>query len=104
VYLSLVNSINFGGSSHYINDGRSMEPTLFSNDIVTVNTRSIEYDIGNLIVYSEHQADLEKLYIKRIIGKAGDALEIRDNKIYLNGKILNENYILNGLRPFTWKK
>ena len=32
-------------------------------------------------------------YIKRIIGVAGDHIEIKDNIVYLNGKILKEDYI-----------
>ena len=32
-------------------------------------------------------------YIKRVIGVAGDHIEIKDNKVYLNGKELKENYL-----------
>ena len=32
-------------------------------------------------------------YIKRIIGVAGDHIEIKDNKVYLNGEELKEDYL-----------
>lgn len=41
--------------------------------------------------------ELNKLsYIKRIIGVAGDRIQINNNKVYLNGEELEENYILQG--------
>ena len=32
-------------------------------------------------------------YIKRIIGVEGDHIEIKDDKVYLNGKLLKEDYL-----------
>lgn len=32
-------------------------------------------------------------YIKRVIGVAGDHIEIKDDKVYLNGELLQENYL-----------
>ena len=32
-------------------------------------------------------------YIKRIIGVEGDHIEIKDDKVYLNGKLLQEDYL-----------
>ena len=37
-------------------------------------------------------------YIKRIIGVAGDHIEIKDNAVYLNGKILKEDYLDKGVQ------
>ena len=37
-------------------------------------------------------------YIKRIIGVAGDHIEIKDDKVYLNGKALEEPYLDNGVK------
>lgn len=33
-------------------------------------------------------------YIKRVIGVAGDQIEIRDKKVYLNGKLQDESYTI----------
>lgn len=35
----------------------------------------------------------KKSYIKRVIGVAGDHIKIEDNKVYLNGEVLNEDYL-----------
>lgn len=32
-------------------------------------------------------------YIKRVIGVAGDHIEIKDDKVYLNGELLQEDYL-----------
>lgn len=32
-------------------------------------------------------------YIKRVIGLPGEHVEIKNNKVYINGKVLEENYI-----------
>jgi len=32
-------------------------------------------------------------YVKRVIGKAGDTIEIKDGKVYRNGTVLKEPYI-----------
>ena len=40
----------------------------------------------------------KKCYIKRIIGVAGDHVEIKDNRVYLNGEELEEEYIDEGVR------
>ena len=37
-------------------------------------------------------------YIKRVIGVAGDHIEIKDNKVYLNGEELEENYLDGGVK------
>lgn len=37
-------------------------------------------------------------YIKRVIGRPGDHVEIKNNHVYINGKILDEPYISDALR------
>lgn len=40
----------------------------------------------------------KKSYIKRIIGVAGDHIEIKDNHVFLNGLLLNEEYLDFGVK------
>ena len=57
--------------------GASMEPT---------------YHNGNIVV-AYHVSPGEDQIIKRIIGLPGDHIEMKDNKLYRNGELLNEDYI-----------
>lgn len=71
--------------------GDSMAPTLKTGDIVIINKLSTNFKRGD-IVYLYH--DNTKYIIKRIIGLPGETVEIKDNKIYINGHVI-EDYIEN---------
>ncbi|WP_425446127.1 signal peptidase I [Dethiothermospora halolimnae] len=75
--------------------GYSMYPTLHDKDRLFTNKigyRFGEPDRGDIVVLKAPD-DPEKDYIKRVIGIAGDRVEIYDGKVYLNGKILKEDYL-----------
>ena len=83
--------------------GDSMLPTLHENDYLIIN--KIGYKIGepkngDVIVF---KSDLEKNdgttkdLVKRIIGVAGDKVVIKDGKVYLNYKLLDETYLSEGM-------
>ena len=83
--------------------GDSMLPTLHENDYLIIN--KIGYKIGepkngDVIVF---KSDLEKNdgttkdLVKRIIGVAGDKVVIKDGKVYLNDKLLDETYLSEGV-------
>lgn len=40
-----------------------------------------------------HVGEGEDQIIKRIVGLPGDRLEMKDNQLYRNGQLLNEDYI-----------
>ena len=96
----------------YIPSG-SMEPTLDIGDRVLVNKLSYDlHDVnrGDLVVFeanegngdcgqpvSEAQADAAeegiKDLIKRVIALPGDTIDLRDNHVVINDRILEEPYI-----------
>lgn len=68
-----------------------MVPTLNDGDIMILN--KIGYKINGLdrfdIVVVDYKG--EKI-IKRVIGLPGDHVEYRNNKLYINGKYIEEEY------------
>lgn len=100
-------------------EGHSMDPTLADQERIIVSklphTFSREPDYGDIVII-DSRVDRERtfkddflenpllqflaadeeghaLYVKRVIGKPGDELEIKQNKLYRNGKELDESYI-----------
>lgn len=102
-------------------EGHSMDPTLddqqriyvsklshsFSylpsyGDIVVIDSRIdrdrsfkddfLEHPLVQLIIGGNIDKE-HTFYVKRVIGKPGDVLEFKDNKVYRNGKALEEPYI-----------
>jgi len=79
---------------------QSMEPNFYSGDYVITSRQA--YNIfgdpqrGDIIVFKSDLYTDEgeaKNLIKRIIGLPGDTVEIIDGEVYLNGEMLNEEYI-----------
>lgn len=76
-------------------DGDSMEPTLVSGEYVIVSRLSYRLSTpqrGDIIVF-HFPRDPKEEYIKRVIGLPGDDVEISSGNVYINGYILNENYL-----------
>ncbi len=71
-------------------DGDSMNPTLESGNVVTVN-RKLTPEHGDIVII---EGEKKTAYlIKRVIAKEGDTVEIIDGGVYLNGKVLEEDYV-----------
>ena len=82
----------------YIPSG-SMYPNLQPNDKVLVN-KFIYYFAepkrGEIMVF-HYPLDTKKDYIKRIVGLENGTVEVKDSQVYINGKVLNEPYLPQGL-------
>jgi signal peptidase I len=73
-------------------EGPSMEPTFKSGDTLFVFERPLsEIRRGDLVAFSSPGRGQQ--FIKRVIAVAGDVVEIRDGKLYLNGAVQDEPYI-----------
>lgn len=72
-------------------DGASMDKTLYDGERLFVNKiyNTIEYK--DIIVFKSDLYD--ELLVKRVIGVGGDSIEIIDNKLYINDKLVQEDYI-----------
>ena len=100
-------------------DGHSMDPTLHDKqriyaekwthalgqvpaygDIVIIDSRvdrprTFVDDLKEhpLIALFTGESKQEIFYVKRLIGKSGDKIEIKQGQVYRNGELLNESYI-----------
>jgi signal peptidase I len=76
--------------------GTSMLPSIEEGEYIMVSKATYFFKLpqrGDIIVFDSPQDPTSDL-IKRIIGLPGDTVEIRDNKVIVNGTPLNEKYTL----------
>jgi len=107
-------------------DGHSMDPTLRDNqrlfvskishtfsrlpnygDIVIIDSRVqrdrkfIDEVLENPLIQLVRKHEDRAFYVKRVIGKPGDLLEIRGGTLYRNGARLQEPYIKETMSDYT---
>ncbi|MFJ7936318.1 signal peptidase I [Sporosarcina sp. NPDC096371] len=70
--------------------GQSMEPT-FENENKIVISKIHKINRFDMIVF--HAPHSTEDYIKRVIGLPGDVVVMKDDKLYINGKEYEEDYI-----------
>ncbi|WP_103105914.1 signal peptidase I [Brevibacillus reuszeri] len=77
----------------FIVEGESMETTLHNSEKLVVN-KAIYYlqdpKPGDIIVF---HAEQKRDYIKRVIAVAGDTVEVKNDELYVNGKLVEEPYL-----------
>jgi signal peptidase I len=73
----------------------SMQPTLVEGDIILVNKLAYKFgkmQTGDVVIF-HNPGNLSEDYIKRLIGKPGDRVVVRDGVVTVNGTPLDEPYI-----------
>lgn len=73
--------------------GISMYPTLKEDEKLILNRLAKNFDYEDIVVLHPKFEEDGKMYIKRVIGLEGDTIEIKDGKVFRNGKELKENYL-----------
>ena len=72
-------------------DGNSMETTLYNNDFMILDKISVKFNKINRFDIVVIKQPKERL-IKRVIGLPGEVIEYKDNRLYINGKEIKDNY------------
>jgi signal peptidase I len=76
-------------------EGTSMMPSLDDQERIFINKfvyRIEPIQHGDIVVF-RYPRDPAKSFIKRVVGVAGDHVRIADGRVYLNGKLLVEDYV-----------
>jgi signal peptidase I len=77
-------------------EGTSMAPSLADRERIFVN--KFVYRFGPIhrgdVVVFWYPLDPSKSFIKRVIGLPGETVEIRRGRVYINGRLLREPYVL----------
>ena len=92
VYATLI--VTFGFQVARV-DGLSMAPTLEDRDRLIVN--KLVYELGDPrpgdIVMLYYPLNPEKMFVKRVIAREGDAVRIVDGRVYVNDIPLHDEYV-----------
>ena len=100
----------FVAEARWIPSG-SMEPTLHGTpnqweaDKIIVDKLSYKFSVpqrGDVVVFSPTEAlqkeDFQDAFIKRIIGLPGDKVQLKDGKVFINDKLLQEEKYLGSIQ------
>lgn len=80
--------------------GHSMEPNIHPEQRIIVEKISYKFyepQRGDVVVIEVPDSEIP--LIKRVIGLEGEMVEITDNQVYINGRVLNESYLANIRQP-----
>lgn len=73
--------------------GSSMYPTYKDGDIVSANRYYKKIDRNDVIIfYHKNGKFISNKYIKRVIAIPGDTIQICDEMIYINGKLVEDEF------------
>lgn len=84
-------------------EGTSMMPGLTDQERIFINKFVYRFESisrGDIVVFHNPQ-DPSTSFIKRVIGVAGDRIQIDDGRVYVNGRLLTEPYIPEQFRDYV---
>ena len=76
-------------------DGTSMECSLYNGEQVLIEKVSRYLDGPDrfdVVVFTKNHSTYTKTYVKRIIGLPGESVQIVNNRIFINGEELKEEF------------
>ena len=87
-------------------DGDSMLPTLTTDERLFVEKLSKLSDDGikrGDILIVKYPGKGDTAYVKRVVGIAGDTIEVREGVLYRNGEAVKEDYTLDDEMKYTFE-
>ena len=72
----------------------SMEDTILAGDQMLINTMERQAQRGDLVVF-EYPVDRKSIFVKRVVGVAGDRVHLENKKLFVNGAAVDEQYARN---------
>ena len=79
-------------------EGMSMYSTLDDKEILLLKKYDKSYDRFDVVVFNYNNTKL----IKRVVGLPGDTVEYKDNKLYINGKYIKEEFLKNNQETYDF--
>ena len=75
-------------------DGSSMHPTIEHGDVGFSNILSYKlFDVKRFDIVVVFEDSLDEYVIKRVIGLPGETIQYKDNELYVNGKVVDEDFL-----------
>jgi len=110
VLITLLSIGSYFAISHYVFQtvevvGASMVPTLHERSHYLLNHwtfRNREPQHNDIVVI--HDPGDHGFSVKRVVAVAGESIYFKNGKVYVNGKELEEPYLLPGTHTFTYTK
>ncbi len=99
IVIVIVLGIHFFVAVPHEVSGNSMLPNFHNGELIITNKLAVrfgELKRGEIVVFKSPKHD-GKVFIKRIIGLPGEKLKLQNGHFYINGELLEELYLPQGL-------
>ncbi len=80
-------------------NGDSMKPTLVDKEIVLLKKYDKNYKRFDIVVFNDARGHL----IKRIVGLPGETLYYSNNKLFINGKYVKEDFLSSNEKTYDYE-
>lgn len=98
VVFSVISLLNLFVFNISMVKGHSMQPTLYEGERLFINKITLAFRDprrGDIVVLHDpsNGPDRKEYLVKRVVGIPGDIVEVREHKLYVNGKPAAEPYV-----------
>ena len=81
---------------HTVVDGSSMQNTLQDGQHLLISDLFYKAERGDIVVLQSSDISIKTPIVKRIVALGGDRIKMENGTVFVNGKALAENYVLDG--------